>query len=131
MQEFARKLHTAMTDRGMTQSDLARAAFGTYVNADGYTVAKSRDRISVYLSGKALPDPKNLKALAEALGLPVEELAPPSAAATVDREAPSLALQAVPGRPGLVQLQLDMLLPLELAAKVMALLGEHEKSKAG
>ena len=91
MQEFARKLHTAMTDRGMTQSDLARAAFGTYVNADGYTVAKSRDRISVYLSGKALPDPKNLKALAEALGLPVEEL----------------------------------------AAKVVTLLGEPGKSKAG
>jgi transcriptional regulator with XRE-family HTH domain len=131
MQEFARKLHAAMTDRGMTQSDLARAAFGTYVNKDGYTVAKSRDRISVYLAGKALPDPRNLKALADALGVPLEEIAPPGAAAAVEREASSLTMQAVPGRPGLVQLQLDMLLPLELAAKVMALLGEHEKSKAG
>jgi len=115
----------------MTQADLARAAFGIHASAEGDTVARSRNRISVYLAGQALPDPKNRKALAEALGLPVEELAPPSAAATVDREAPSLTMQAVPGRPGLVQLQLDMLLPLELAAKVMALLGEHEKSKAG
>jgi transcriptional regulator with XRE-family HTH domain len=75
----------------MTQSDLARAAFGTDASADGDTVARSHDRISVYLAGQALPDPKNRKALAEALGLPVEEL----------------------------------------AAKVVTLLGEPGKSKAG
>jgi transcriptional regulator with XRE-family HTH domain len=75
----------------MTQADLARAAFGIHASAEGDTVARSRNRISVYLAGQALPDPKNRKALAEALGLPVEEL----------------------------------------AAKVVTLLGEPGKSKAG
>jgi hypothetical protein len=75
----------------MTQADLARAAFGIHASAEGDTVARSRNRISVYLVGQALPDPKNRKALAEALGLPVEEL----------------------------------------AAKVVTLLGEPGKSKAG
>jgi transcriptional regulator with XRE-family HTH domain len=98
---------------------------------DGHIVAKSRDRISVYLSGRALPSPKNLKALADALGVPIEELAPPPAAAAIDREMPSLTMQAVTSRPSLVQLQLGMPLPLELAAKVVTLLGEPGKSKAG
>jgi transcriptional regulator with XRE-family HTH domain len=75
----------------MTQADLARAAFGIHASAEDDTVARSRNRISVYLAGQALPDPKNRKALAEALGLPVEEL----------------------------------------AAKVVTLLGEPGKSKAG
>jgi transcriptional regulator with XRE-family HTH domain len=102
LQEFARKRPTARTERGMTQSDLARAAFGTDASADGDTVARSHDRISVYLAGQALPDPKNRKALADALGVPADALVPPPAAATVAREAPSPILQAVPGpaRPG-------------------------------
>jgi transcriptional regulator with XRE-family HTH domain len=115
----------------MTQSDLARAAFGTDASADGDTVARSHDRISVYLAGQALPDPKNRKALADALGVPADALVPPPAAATADREAPSLILPAVPGRPGLVPRQLGLLLPLELAAKAVTRLGEPAKGKAG
>jgi transcriptional regulator with XRE-family HTH domain len=130
MQTFARKLHAAMTARGMSQSDLARAAFGEYTNAGGYTVAKNRDRVSVYLAGKSLPDAKNLELLAKALDMPVEELAPPEAVPAAIREAPSLVMEAIPDQQGLVQLRLNKVLPLELAAKIVAPVGEHEKAKA-
>jgi len=45
-------------------SDLAREAFGTKIDNRGYTVARKRDRISVYLRGLQTPDPKNLGLLA-------------------------------------------------------------------
>ena len=124
-QKFARKLYEAMTERGMTQSDLARAAWGTQVDARGYTVAKNRDRVSMYLSGKSWPDPTNLKALADALGMTVEELALPAAATPVDREGPSLAMHAVPGQPGKARLAVDMVLSIELAAKIVGLIGDE------
>jgi transcriptional regulator with XRE-family HTH domain len=130
-QKLARKLYEAMMERGMTQSDLARAAWGTHVDARGYTVAKNRDRISMYLAGKALPDPKNMKALADALGMTVEELALPAAASVGDQKGTSLAMQAVAGHPGKAHLRIDMLLPIELAAKIVALISEHERSRTG
>jgi transcriptional regulator with XRE-family HTH domain len=123
-QQFARKLYQAMTERGMTQSDLARAAWGTQVDARGYTVAKNRDRVSMYLSGKALPDPTNLKALADALGMTVEELALPAATPAAGAEGASLAMHAVPGQPGKARLAVDLVLPIELAARIVALIGE-------
>jgi transcriptional regulator with XRE-family HTH domain len=115
-----------MTAKGLSQSDLARAAFGTLQTKEGYEVAKNRDRISVYLAGKALPDPGNLKALADVLGMTVEELAPPPAVPAAVREAPSLAMHAIPGQQGMVQLQINMRVSVALAAKIMALIGEHE-----
>ena len=130
LQTFARKLHAAMAARGMSQADLARAAFGEHTNADGYVVAKNRDRVSVYLAGKSLPDAKNLERLAKALGMTVEELAPPAAVPAALREAPSLIMEAVPDQQGFVQLRLNKVLPLELAAKIVALIGEHEKARA-
>jgi transcriptional regulator with XRE-family HTH domain len=119
-----------MAARGMSQADLARAAFGEHTTADGYVVAKNRDRVSVYLAGKSLPDANNLERLAKALGTTVEELAPPAAVPAALREAPSLIMEAVPDQQGFVQLRLDKVLPLELAAKIVALVGEHEKAKA-
>ena len=126
LQEFARRLYELMVARGWTQSELARRAFGTTTNKDGYTVAKGRDRIGVYIKGRSYPDPKNLKALADAFGMAPEDLAPDITAAAIDREKPEVAIQQVPGQRGRVHLKVDMLVPAALAAKVYALLAEAE-----
>jgi hypothetical protein len=55
----------------------------------------------------------------------VEELALPAAAPAVDREGPGLAMHAVPGQPGKARLAVDMVLPIELAARIVALIGEE------
>lgn len=116
-----------MVQRGLSQSDLAREVWGTTTDTRGYTVAKNRDRIGAYLRGESLPEPQNLARLAEALGTKTEELAPDIVAATVDREAPELALTMVAGHPDKAHLQINKLVPIGLAVKIMGLLTEGEK----
>jgi transcriptional regulator with XRE-family HTH domain len=111
-----------MTQRGMSQSDLAREVWGTTRDTRGYTVAKNRDRIGAYLRAESLPEPQNLAKLAEALGAKTEELAPEIVAATVDRENPELAMTMVAGHRDKVHLQINKLVSLSVATKIMGLL---------
>lgn len=122
MQEFARRLFQEMQKRGWSQSDLARAAFGQHKNTEGYTVARGRDRISVYLRGMQIPDPKNLAKIAKALHLKPEELAPDLFSAQVDREHPEIAIHQAAGAPGHVHLIVNKLVPASIAAQIFALL---------
>jgi hypothetical protein len=64
---------------GVKPADLARMVWGTTVDSRGYTVPRNRDRIGSYLSAQSYPEPDNLRKLADALGVPVEELAGPRA----------------------------------------------------
>lgn len=127
VENFARKLHKHMVERGMSQSDLARAAFGTTTDPRGYTVARSRDRISSYLRGASLPDPINLQKIADALGINKEELAPDLTASAVERENPELALTAIAGHSDKVLLRVNKLVPLQVAARVISMISEADR----
>jgi transcriptional regulator with XRE-family HTH domain len=130
LQQFARKLHQLMVERGLSQSDLARRIWGERIdNKTGYPVAKNRDRISVYLRGNSYPDPENLEKLAEALGVTVESLAPDIVASVIDRENPELAITAIAGRPDAVHLQVNKLVPMSVASRIMALLTETDQDR--
>lgn len=122
LQEFARRLYQEMQKRGWSQSDLARAAFGSHKNPEGYTVARGRDRVSVYLRGLQAPDPKNLAKIAKALGVAPEELAPDLFATAIDREHPEIAIHQATGNPGRVHLVVNKIVPAHLAAQIFALL---------
>ena len=52
---------------GFNRSDLARRIWGTTKDSRGYQVAQNRDRIGVYLTGRAYPSMKTLWALGEVL----------------------------------------------------------------
>ena len=125
--QFARRLYKLMNAQGLSQSDLAKKAFGTKVDARGYTVAKNRDRISVYFKGKSLPDPKNLELLATALNMSDEDLAPDIAAATIDRENPEVAMTAIAGHHDRVHLELNKLVPMALASKIISMISEYDE----
>lgn len=125
-EHFARVLNKRMLELGMSQADLARAAFGETTDNRGYTVARGRDRISSYLHGKSLPDPVNLQKLADALGMSPESLAPDITAATVDRENPEVALTAIAGHSDKVLLRVNKLVPLALAAQIVTLISNAE-----
>lgn len=75
-QAFAQTLRRMLDEQGKTASDLAKSIWGTTKDSEGYIVAKNRDRISVWLSGKAFPSPDNLQQLAETLGVKPEDLSP-------------------------------------------------------
>lgn len=127
---FADNLKRARIDRGMSQSELAREIWGTVVDGRGYTVARNRDRISVWEQGKAVPEPASLQKLSDVLGVPVEELAPELTMETIDRAPPQIHFHMVPGGAGIVHLQVNTLCALETAVAIAGLLSKDEKSKA-
>ena len=76
LEAFASRLQHFRTEKGWSQSDLAREVWGEITTKAGRTVAANRDRISTYELAKSWPDPHNLIKIAAALGVPPEELAP-------------------------------------------------------
>jgi hypothetical protein len=124
---FARRLHEFMARKGMSQSDLARAVWGKDTDTRGYEVAKNRDRISSYLRGRSIPEPANMKTIADKLGVTVAELAPDVLASVVDRAHPAVSMSMVAGHSDKTHLQVNKLVPMAVAAKIIALLSEDEK----
>jgi len=74
---LGRRIQRATRLKSWSQSDLARAMFGTMTDNRGYDVAKGRDRISNYMSGKTEPNYETIMHMARVLEVPVESLLPP------------------------------------------------------
>lgn len=123
MPKFSTNLYRLRVEKGMSQSDLAREIWGTVTDARGYTVAKNKDRISRWENGSQVPEAQNLQAVADALGVSVEDLAPDLTAKRMDAdENPAVQMTMVQGQPGRVHLIVNTLTSLEIASKVIALL---------
>jgi transcriptional regulator with XRE-family HTH domain len=122
LEAFASRLQHFRIAKGWSQSDLAREVWGVIKTKAGREVAKNRDRISAYEMGKSWPDPHNLKKIADALGVPPEELAPDITAATIDRQNPEFTMTAVSGHTDKVHLKVNKLVPWSIATMVMQLL---------
>jgi transcriptional regulator with XRE-family HTH domain len=120
---FKARLYYLRRQRGWTQSELARRVWGSVEDARGYSVAKHRDRISIYEHGSATPRRESLDAIAKALGVTVSELAPDLVAAS--RGGPaipgSVSLVGLPG--GQARLTVDAVVSFEVALQVARLLG--------
>jgi transcriptional regulator with XRE-family HTH domain len=71
LREFARRLQTAMTDRGWNQSELARQAAKHMPDKQF-----GRDSISNYVRAVVKPTPMQLQAIAKALGKEPRDLFP-------------------------------------------------------
>ena len=125
LQAFARKLHALMTERGLSQSDLAREIWGGTSDGRGYKVAKNRDRISAYLRGTAKPEAENLKLIAKALGVPVSELAEDMTASAIDRANPEVSMTTIAGHTDRTLLRINKLVSMRLAGKIIAMISEE------
>lgn len=123
-QEFARRLYKILVEKGWSQSDLARRAFGTKTDERGYTVAKGRDRISVYLRGQGYPEPKTLAKIAKVLRVSVEDLAPDIHSGTISRERPEVMIHQAAGHSDRVHLVVNKIVPNAVATRVMDLINE-------
>jgi transcriptional regulator with XRE-family HTH domain len=134
LQSLARRLDALMQEKELTQSDLARLAFGEYKDPKtGYMVAYKRDRVSAYLNGRQFPDTDNLKAIAKALDVTPEELAPELTAQAVARYEPEFYVQEVPEFDQ-VLFKMEKLVHTDTAYKIIALLAadrDRPKSKPG
>lgn len=103
---FASRLKAALSERGMSQSELARAA------------DIGRDSVSTYCAGKTLPEPRNLKRIAHALNISPSELLPGGTSAAP----PSLLLRAVDENH--VYITINRQITLEQAAKIFEILND-------
>jgi len=128
---FSKNLHKFLNERDMTQSDLARAIWGETTTPDGKTVAKGRDRISVYLKGNVVPAPATLRKLAEALDVPVEELAPDIMGVAVDRDNPEFAVSTIAGHPDKSYVRLNKLMPFRYALEIGAIVERADRAAKG
>lgn len=128
---FAKRLHDLRLERGLSKSDLAKKIWGTMTDGRGYEVARNRDRISVWESGRAMPTSDNLEQLATALGVPVSELAPDLVSAGMASERrPAISMTMVEGRPDTVRLVVNTLTSLATAAEVIRLLSGDPRTAA-
>lgn len=111
--EFAQRLSRHLADKGWNQSDLARAAERFLPKGEEFR----RDNVSVYLNKMALPRPKQLNAMAKALGIDPNDLLPghdhaeklPYSMRNADED-------------GYSWLQVDMKVPMRTALAVLSLL---------
>jgi transcriptional regulator with XRE-family HTH domain len=128
MAEFSKRLHYALLRAQMSQSDLARLVWNeTRTDSKGFEQVVGRDRISAYVNKKALPSPITLKKIADALDMDVHELAPNLTAAAVEKDDPSLEMKMIEGHPDKVLLRVNQLVPLSVAAKIIAMIDEVVK----
>lgn len=125
-QSFGRRLQQILDQKGMNYSDLARLVWGKTTTKGGYEVAKNRDRISVYVAGKAEPDPRNLRKIADVLGVEIAEIAPERIGnAMAEQQNPTYSIVKVSGQDDKVFLRVNKLVPEQVAAKVMFLLANN------
>lgn len=128
-EDFAEKLQHLMQLRSMSQSDLARQIWGTTKDKRGYEVARNRDRISTYLAGAGIPEPENLKKLAAALGVQVQDLIDWDTTKPLTQRAASarvdVHLALAPGQPGMMHLQVNTILPSNVAMEIIMLIEKH------
>ena len=122
--DFAKALHQALIEANMSASDLARIVWGTRTDNRGYEVARNRGRVSQYLGGFSLPEPRTLARIAEAVGKTTNELTGAPAPrgggeAPQGRKPVAVQMTIVAGAPSLAHLTLDMLLPVALAAEIV------------
>ncbi len=109
-QEFGKRLYALMLEKGMNQSDLARAA------------KMGRDSISTYVRGRSVPTPQNLERLCEALSVASEELYPNYAANAAAIEEPVLQIKQVNDNSDMMWLNINMKVDANKAIEVMQIL---------
>ncbi|HEY5798462.1 MAG TPA: helix-turn-helix transcriptional regulator [Bosea sp. (in: a-proteobacteria)] len=109
---FATKLENLRADRGWTQTELARRA------SQFAEKPITRDRISKYAGGNSLPGAPHLAAIAKALGVDKAELLP----SRVVRNTAHHPLRATLLEDGMAQLNINMMVPWDLAVEIVAMI---------
>lgn len=113
--EFAKRLQHALTEKGWSQADLARAVAKHMPSGEF-----GRDSISHYVRGLQMPGPVRLKAICKALGITREALIPEGSYATAEDGAPPFAIKSTTGE--MVWLQVNQAVPMDTAIQIREIL---------
>jgi transcriptional regulator with XRE-family HTH domain len=125
LESFGKRLQNQLDNKGMSYSDLARRVWGTTTTTKGNPVARNRDRIAVYAKGQQWPNSANLKKIADALGMTIQDLAPEIVGEIIEGEKnPEISMVQIPSadHPDMCFLRINKLVPLTLAATIIKML---------
>ena len=128
---FAKRLRQLMSERELTQSELAAKIWGRHTSSEGKYVAKGRDRISVWVSGKNFPDHDNLLKLAKHLKVKLSELAPEAELKAAHSVAADWSVTKPHGEIGMSFFQAARYLPDDIAHEIIGLLIKADQKGAG
>jgi transcriptional regulator with XRE-family HTH domain len=118
--QFGKKLRRAILERGWSQSEFARRC------------GLPRDSVSTYILGKTLPTAKSAKAMADVLGLQIDDfLSQPDIPAVSTTVKPSLDIQTLPGSPARARIQLDRVVRLSAALKIAEIIELDDEAANG
>lgn len=112
-QEFGRRLHAILLQKGWNQSELARRA------------NLGRDAISTYVRGRSFPEPGSLHQIAAALGMDPGALLPNALESAMDQDNPALEIRESIGHPGMAWLRVNQRVTRAQALKIMQILTEE------
>jgi transcriptional regulator with XRE-family HTH domain len=113
-QQFSRRLWALMVEKGWNQSELARAA------------GLGRDIVSVYINAKSLPEPKNLKKLADAFNMPMAQLYPQGAQVGASQETPAIEFRQAMGGQSKGWLRVNVEISAVKALRIMQIVHEPD-----
>jgi transcriptional regulator with XRE-family HTH domain len=126
LKEFSRRLTDLMARKGMSQSDLARAIWGSVEDNRGRNTARNRDRISHYVRGSQMPEPRTLLAIAKVLGVEMADLNPALDRTPNGQQDEQPILTMVGGRPDLALLSVNRVVSMKVALEVLGTLMRAE-----
>lgn len=118
--EFSRRLYSAIIERGWTQSEIVRRSAGVL----------TRDNVSTYVTGKVLPTPSKLTALAKALEVEASELLPQAHEVLKQAPTPLNAFSFSEVAPGKVRLQVNKIVKLGTAMKIGQMINDDDAEAA-
>jgi len=116
-QNIGKRIQAKLYELGWRQSHLAR-------NAN-----IGRDAVSLYIRGRHLPGPKSLKAVADALGMKVAELAPELHRATENRTGDYGPQRMERRSDGLWEVHITEVVDQETMLKLFSVLSEYESKQ--
>jgi transcriptional regulator with XRE-family HTH domain len=119
--EFAERLTRIMSERHISQSDLARMMWGTMMDERGYEVARNRQVLGKYIAGTVNPRLATKRRMAEVLDVPLSELDPNSD--PLARPGSGLYVEKVDEDN--VRVEVRMVIPRDVAHEVIALLSRY------
>jgi transcriptional regulator with XRE-family HTH domain len=118
---FGERLQRIMTEKGLTQSDLARKLWGTMTDERGYTVAKNRQNLGKYLAGENEPRLSTMRKMAEVLGVPISALDPSSD--PLNRAGSGLHVQYLDAQRA--RLEVSLVAPHDIVHQAVRLLSQY------
>jgi transcriptional regulator with XRE-family HTH domain len=118
---FGERLQRIMIEKGLTQSDVARLAWGKMTDERGYEVARNRQVLGKYLAGTVTPRKDTIRKIAKALGVSFADLDPDSDA--MNRPGSGLYVEEVDASSS--RLHISMVAPKEIVREVVVLLSRY------